>query len=290
MTRPLTRRRFIALSAAALAAPQGASAETWRGIAMGAQAEITLSGPGPQVRAALAEVRGLIRAVEAAFNLHDPASELSRLNARGHLSPSPLFAALIAWTSRLHAATGGLFDPSVQPLWRARFEGRAGEAEAVGWQRVQTGPEIRLAPGQALTFNGIAQGYATDLAAQALKARGFREVLVNIGEFAALGSGWHIGIADPAHGLLAQRRLSDSALATSSPAAMPMTGGHILGPGGQAPRWSTVSVEAESATLADGLSTALCLAGERQIARIRARLSGVRRVVVVDGDGSLKTL
>lgn len=288
----MRRRRFLAISAAAaaLAAPRGAVAETWRGVAMGAEAEITLSGPGPEVRAALAEVQGLIGAVEAAFNLHDPASELSRLNATGRLAPGPLFASLIASAGRLHAATEGLFDPTVQPLWRARFEGRAGGAEAIGWARVKTGDVIRLAPGQALTFNGIAQGYATDLAVQALRARGFGHVLVKIGEFAALGSGWRVGIADPARGLLAQRRLSDAALATSSPGALPMAGGHILGPQGQRPQWSTVSVEAESATLADGLSTALCLADEAQIARIRAALPGVRRVVVVDGQGDLKTL
>ena len=75
----------------------------------------------------------------------------------------------------MHRATGGAFDPSVQPLWQALARG--GDVEAAraltGWERVTIGQDITLAPGQALTFNGIAQGFATDVVTDLLASRGF---------------------------------------------------------------------------------------------------------------------
>jgi len=205
-----------------------------------------------------------------------------------------MFRELFAAADRIHRVTGGLFDPTVQPLWRARLagEGMRVARRAVGWRRVtENGGALHLAYGQALTFNGIAQGYATDLVAAHLKTAGFRKVLVDIGEFAGAGEPWRIGIADHAHGLMGYRTLKDGAIATSSPKAFPRPGGgHSFHPRGEAPVWSTVSVEASSATLADGLSTALCMASSNDIRRIRDRPPGVGRITLVDAAGSLTTL
>ena len=52
---------------------------------------------------------------------------------------------------------------------------------------------------------------------------------------------------------------------------------------------STVSVEAETATLADALSTALVLADLEQVKRLRMS-QGVRSVTLVDAEGDLMTL
>ncbi len=83
--------------------------------------------------------------------------------------------------------------------------------------------------------------------------------------------------------------LRNGAIATSSPGAMSLGDqAHILHPKSQ-PRWSTVSVEAQTASLADGLSTAMVLATRDQIAAWR-RLAGLHRVTVVDFDGNLSTL
>ncbi len=293
-----TRRRFLAIAAAALASRPAAAAETarWQGVALGAEADVTLHGPAEQTGPALVEVQAILRQVEALFSLHDPGSALAALNRDGRLAPAPVeFLGLLRIADRAHRATGGRFDPSVQPLWHALAAG--GDATAarrlLGWKRVRVSQgAVTLAPGQALTLNGIAQGFATDMVADRLAARGFGRALIHIGEHRALGGPWRLGLEDPAAGFLGTRTLNGGALATSSPRAMLLTPGegHILDPLGGRPRWSTVSVEADRAALADALSTAFCLMDRAGIARARAALPGVGRVTLVDDDGNLSTL
>ncbi|MDJ0629916.1 MAG: FAD:protein FMN transferase [Rhodobacter sp.] len=292
----MNRRRFLAVSAAFAASPAGASPTRWTGRALGAQAEITLHAPAGLAAEALAQARARLTEIETLFSLYRPGSALSRLNARGalHIADSR-FHDLFDICDRLHNLTEGRFDPTVQALWQALATG--GDLSAararIGWRRVmRRPPQIRLDRGQALTLNGIAQGFATDLVADAFRSLGLTQVLVNIGEFGAIGGPWRIGIADPAHGHLATRRLTNRAIATSSPAAT-LIGGrpHILDPGGGTlPGWSSVTVEADTATLADGLSTALCLADLPAIRRIAARLPGAHRITLVTNDGDVTTI
>ncbi|MWB76431.1 FAD:protein FMN transferase [Pseudooceanicola sp. 216_PA32_1] len=286
----MNRRRFLTIAACAAVLPVGARAVDWRGQVFGADARITLTGPG-DAAAALNAVRGELRRLEALFSLHDPGSELSRLNRAGRLErASPDMRAILAECDRAWRLTGGAFDPTVQPLWRALAEGRDPRpaADAVGWDgvRMRDGA-VSMRPGQALTLNGIAQGYAADRVAALLAGRGYRDALVDMGEMAALGGPFRVGVADPVQGLLAQETLRDAAIATSSPGAMSLgAGGHILGPSGQVPLWSTVSVMADSATRADALSTALCLC-DRATAHRLLRDGMARRILLVDEAGNL---
>ncbi len=291
----MRRRRFLQIAAAALAVPGRAGAETlWQGRALGADVSVSLRGDAAAANAVLPRIENLLHGIEAEFSLHDPVSALSRLNRDGWLAPSPDFRALFAASDRVHRLTGGRFDPTVQPLWRALAEGRPiGPARAaLGWNRVQVSPRtIRLAPGQALTFNGIAQGFATDRVRDLLAAVGFTHALVNIGEYAAIGGPFRIGVEDPIHGLLGQRALSGGCVATSSPGALTLGPSfHILDPMGRAPLWSTVSVEATTATLADGLSTALCFLDREAIARLSRTGHDLLSVTLVSPDGDLVTL
>lgn len=289
----LTRRRFLAISAAVAAGPAWAERHSWQGRALGADVSLTIHGPRPVAASAVEQLRRILAEVEKLFSLYDESATLVQLNGKGHLlSPDPRFVALMQAADHAHHLTGGLFDPTVQPLWRALADGGdiAGGQRAVGWHRVAFNRHrIDLAAGQALTFNGIAQGFATDLIADELKAHGLTDTLINIGEYRALGGPWRLAISDPAHGELGMRTLRNRAIATSSPAAM-MLGAqtHILHPAAR-PCWSTVSVEAETATLADSLSTALCLAPRDQVAAMRDA-DGVNRITLVDFDGNLTSL
>lgn len=290
----LNRRRFLSISAASLvASPARAQVHRWQGYALGAEVEITLHAPSEVAEPALDNARALIGAVEQQFNLFDESSALVRLNAAGHLEgPDPMMQALMAACGRVHGATGGLFDPTVQPLWRALAEGGDGRAarELIGWGRVRYDARaITLGRGQALTFNGIAQGYATDLVADALVHAGLEETLVNIGEFRATGGPWTLGISDPELGHIGTRTLHTGAIATSSPKAVPLAGqGHILHSTAR-PLWSTVSVEAETATMADGFSTALSMAPLEMIRALRGTF-GIQRVTLVDAAGEITTV
>jgi thiamine biosynthesis lipoprotein len=118
----------------------------------------------------------------------------------------------------------------------------------------------------ALTLNGIAQGYIADRVADMLGAEGLTDILIDTGEFRALGSrpdgtAWPVKLAAGGEVPLVAR-----ALATSAPLGTTFdegaSVGHILDPrsGTPAPaRWREITVSSPSAALADALSTAACL-------------------------------
>jgi thiamine biosynthesis lipoprotein len=149
---------------------------------------------------------------------------------------------------------------------------------------------IELQSGQALTFNGIAQGFATDVMRLLLRKHGAETALVNIGEQAAMGGPFTLGLEDPTHGHLGTRELRDRAIATSSPDATRLGDrAHILGPHGETPLWSTVSIEAPSATMADALSTAAVFMDRPALDRLKVA-AGLHRITLVDPDGNLQTV
>lgn len=282
----MNRRRFLTLTAAALAPLPGhaATLTRWEGTGLGTALTLSLVGAAPhQARQTFARVESEIARVESLASLHRD-SALTRLNRDGHLPwPSPGLLDLLSLADQVHAATGGAFDPTVQPLWLALASGTdTAKARAlIGWDRIRLSPEdIRLDPGQSLTLNGIAQGWAADRIAALLSAQGFTEALIDMGEIAALGQtegGWPAVIADPTGAPLAETRLNNRALATSSPRGTLVNGQpHILGPQGQPPLWQTVSVSAPQAAVADALSTAFCLMDQTGIDTALARFPGAR--------------
>lgn len=267
----IPRRRFLVLAAAVLAAPShAATRHEWSGRALGAEARLTLSGAtDAKARHVFARVTAELARVEAQFSLYRD-SALTRLNRDGRLAhPSPSVLDLFALADQVHRATDGAFDPTIQPLWLATAQGGdlTAARAALGWPRVGvTEGEIRLDPGMALTFNGIAQGHAADRIAGLMREEGLGDVLIDMGEVRALGErpqggAWRARVAGPDGAPLVDLDLRDRALATSSPLGTRIGAGqgHILHPQGQLPVWRTASVSAPSAAVADALSTAACL-------------------------------
>src|SRR6056297_980450 len=171
----ISRRRFLTILAAATALPATTMAEagiplhTWQGQALGARATLRLAHP--DAAAISARVASEINRLEDVFSLFRPSSALSRLNREGTLEAPPFeLLQCLSLAGRVHDATQGRFDPTVQPLWRvyadAAIAGRTPEPgalsrarDAIGWSGVRFAPGgITLAPGMALTLNGIAQG------------------------------------------------------------------------------------------------------------------------------------
>lgn len=294
----MNRRRFLTLSASFSAlmggrASANAYSDRWDGVALGAEVSLTLSGPRGPVRDMLARVPAMLDRIEETFSLYRPTSDLSRLNANGHLPPTQAFNAILPHIDRAHRLTDGQFDPTVQPLWQALAAGTdpAPARALIGWDRTGRDADgLRLSPGQSLTLNGIAQGYATDVIRAQLRSAGFTHGLVSIGEYAALGGPFRLDLSDPAHGPLGQRTVADRAIATSSPGALRLGADtHILSPDGRPPLWSTVSVEGPSATLADALSTAAVFMDRARLIRLK-RDARLHRITVVTTGGDLFTL
>jgi FAD:protein FMN transferase len=290
----LTRRRFIAISAAlapsmALANPSDIHVET--GLALGAKVTLRLEHPDAPHLSALAMAE--IRRLEAVFSLYLPDSALVALNRTGHL-PEPPFELLdcLAVAGAVHRASGGLFDPTVQPLWRAEAEAceagrvlserdRATARHLMGWGSLGVAPEaITLRPGMALTLNGIAQGYIADRVAALLAENGLTRALIDTGEMVALPrDNWPVKLAGGG-----RLDLQARALATSAPLGMTFGGddrsSHILDPRTGRPvaaKWQSISISAPRAALADALSTAACLGEDRaEIDTMCRAFDGVR--------------
>lgn len=284
----LTRRRVLSIIAGCIAAPAAASAaEVWHGRAMGAEARIILAGIGGRsTYQVFSAIEAIIAGVERQFSLHT-ASDLARLNATGLLRhPAKAMSDVLTLAGEVHAATDGAFDPTVQPLWLAlvRGEDTAAARALIGWGKVSISTDsIDLPKGAQLTLNGIAQGYCADQVAAHLRREGFDHVLIDTGEFAAIGTqpdgnSWPVELADPDGKLVGRTALADRALATSSPFGLRLSGRapHILGPRGQSPLWSTVSISAPSAAVADALSTGACLLSIEQITTALAQFPGAR--------------
>ena len=284
-----TRRRFIGMTAAAAILSAGrawaGAPQEWRGRALGAEVVLRAEGAAPaQARAFFRAAERALHQVEAQFSLHRD-SELTRLNRDGRLSrPSDGFAALLRLAGAVHDATGGAFDPTVQPLWLARAKGLPEPAPGPGWQGVAiAADEVRLRPGMALTLNGIAQGWAADWLAQVARRHDLPHVLIDAGEVMAIGE-WQAGVADTQGRLVRRLTLTDRALATSSGRGT-LVGPqgdlpHIIDPAGRRAPRDLVSVIAPGAALADGLSTAFCVMDRAAIDRARAAFSGVAVVTL----------
>jgi len=327
--RGIGRRRALRLFAAAAGVvfpglAQGAGKVTagrdlpvwrWQGTALGAQAELAVAHPEPDVAKRLVGLAlGEVERLEAVFSLYRPDSALVRLNSEGRVDHPPLDLVELltraqGWSRRTH----GAFDVTVQPLWRLYSRHFAGEsadpsgppprdvAEAAGmvdYRELEVVPgRVRLVrPGMAVTLNGIAQGYITDRVADLLRAEGLDRVLVSLGEIrgvgrAADGLPWRVGLG-PSETV----ELTDTALATSSAAGLRFDPDgrfhHLFDPrsGGCARGFQTATVVADGACDADALSTALAVAGWLDLSDAALRDLGVKRVMVTEDDGGLNQL
>ncbi len=234
-----------------------------------------------------------IRHVERQMSLFDENSAACQLNREGVLHKvDPDLLRVLGLAAQIAARSAGAFDITMQPLWQvwaaAQREGRLpGATELrqaralVDWRALRIeGQAVFLdRPGMAISLNGIAQGYAADLARARLQAHGIRHALLDTGEWSPLGWGpdntpWVLGVADPhvpGGAALQTRLISDGrAMATSSDAHSVFSADrrhhHIIDPrSGYSPTiWSSVTVLAPSCALADGLTKVMFMAPASQ--------------------------
>ena len=302
----MQRRHFLfaTLGAAASTAPHAVPAAPlhWRQrVMLGLGTTLTLRAAhsdNAQAEVALDAAVAAIRRVEASMSLYRPDSELVQLNRQGYLErPGADLLKVLRTAQMVSRRSNGQFDLSVQPLWalhaKAHSEGREPTAaeihaaqQCVGWQSLDVGKqriELRR-PGMALTFNGIAQGYAADAAREALSSHGIANALIDAGEYASLGrsergQAWTLGIEDPhdEQRLVATLRGDGRAVATSADNRSAFTADHkhhhIFDPatGDSPPYLSSVTVLAPSAMMADALTKVMFVAGPQQIPQLAKR-------------------
>jgi thiamine biosynthesis lipoprotein len=155
-----------------------------------------------------------------------------------------------------------------------------------------------------ITLNSLAQGFITDAVADLLRNEGFESAVVDLGEFRTLGRHpdghpWRIGIRNGMAsggkaqgidgsldgGIARTLELENTALAVSGGygTTFEPTGRfhHIFDPhtGASANGLVDVAVIGPRATAANGLSTAICVAGEDRAAALLAAYPGTRAMV-----------
>lgn len=255
-----------------------------------------------QARLAIEDALHAAQRIDRLMSIYSADSEVFRLNRDGVLArPDPHLLAVLQQARELSVLTRGAFDITVQPLWRAYR--RAAKAASlplpherilagarVDWHNVEFGHErvALLKPGMAITLNGLAQGYAADLALAAVRARGIAHALLDTGELIASGRRaarrpWTLGIEHPRASatLAATVRIDGRSVATSGDYRSAFTADfvhhHILDPatGASPQELASVTVLAPSAMQADGLSTAFMVMGARKAHALAAQLPQV---------------
>ena len=296
--RPVTRRRVLQIIATAsglalaggargaLAAPASV-AHTWRGVALGARASITICHQDAgNARRLLQRCVAEVRRLEDVLSLYRRGSAITQLNRRGFIDhPPPDLVHVLSLARSYGEVTRGAFDPTVQPLWTlfanhfakptARADGpderSIEKARAmVGYRNLSVATQrIEFARfGMAITLNGIAQGYITDRVSDLLRDQGFDNVLVDLGEIRGLGRDadgqpWKVGVKDPTLPTRTTDTLiiENQAVASSAGVATRFedTGRHhhLFDPstGTSTRRYRGITVVAANATTADALST-----------------------------------
>lgn len=293
-----------------------------RGEALGTTWSVKWLGDRPSEAEADAAIRGALAEVDQRMSSWRQDSELSAIRAAGGpVAVSEETAEVIAAALALAQATGGAFDPTVEPLmevWGFRKERREhaptdAEVEAararVGWWKVRLdradGRPTVDGGGTALDLSAIAKGHAVDRVSHALSALGAADQLVEVGgEVRAHGAGpagpWRLGVDRPEEGLAPGAELAavvelvNASLATSGNyrSVRELDGQrvvHTMDPRTGRPYASAVasaSVVAPDCRTADGWATALMVLGEAEgLAAIEARPDLEALLLVSTPDG-----
>jgi thiamine biosynthesis lipoprotein len=320
MTSYPSRRKFVTITAAAAGmgllpfgatrAGDHATMVEWQGVSLGSVATIRLYHPDREAGRRLIErVVAEARRLEMIFTLYETDSVLCDLNRRGVLvAPPAELVDVLQQCDRAWHATGGVFDPTVQPLWNCYYKhfAEAGETspppaeklaqslQLVGWPKVKLSRDqiVFEKPGMALTLNGIAQGYITDRVVDLLREAGLASCLVDMGEIRALGAHadgkpWNAALQGPIDTAKQPTTvdLVNKAVATSAASGFQFDksgqSNHIFNPvtGRCADPARALSVISDTAAFADALSTACALMEDRQIVELLKRAGGTRAFV-----------
>ena len=309
--RDLFRAGAAGLGAAALASPvqaavAGPGEQSFHfDHVLGTSLDGWVVGPADAAEtAALDEIERLRKV----FSLHDPESELSRLNrANGPFTASADLLAVLDWYEWLPRTTEGALNAQVGGLTWAWDRANGTEPDAAALERavkrIQSagwtvdGNVVTRHTDQPFNLNSVAKGYILQKAAEAVQQHASAGLLNLGGDVVAWGEReWVLGVQDPFSPAdnappLTRIRLKNAAVATSGGYLRTYTANgrkhsHILDPrtGRPADDVAQATVIAPDATVANALATALCVLGPKA----GLRLAGMSDVdaLVIEADGT----
>jgi FAD:protein FMN transferase len=284
-----------------------------------------------QIAVLQAEVEQQLKEVNHQISHYQPDSELSRFNRAPANTPfkiSPGFAALLRQSMDLNRRSGGAFDPTLEPiinLWgfgEKTTEHKIPSEAELGETRRSTGFEhLRLTPsaelikdisGLQLNFGANGKGFGVDEMARVLLGHGLTNLYVSIsGEVFVMGHNskgtkWQVGIPAPVPDwrpggpVATVLSLSGQAVSTSGDYQKYFVDDkgrrlcHIIDPKTGWPvqhNLGSVSVVADSSTMADALSTTLFVLGPEAGLRFIESWTNVAALFIVrEAEGKFRSV
>ena len=256
-----------------------------------------------------------MKRIEKLMNVHDPESEISRVNKLADKPPvkvSKEIFMVLKEALEYSRLTSGTFDVSIRPL--SRLWGEKGKLKEVPEAReiekklplVNYKNIILNERNQTIEFErkrmaidlgGVAKGYAVDQAIEVLKKRGIEAALINAGgDIRVMGKrAWKVGLQHPRKGneVLAVIRLKDQAIATSGDYQRYFIKEgkryhHIINPetGYPAIECMSVTIIASQAIQADILATSIFILGSEKGMELIESLEGVEGIII-DAQGEI---
>lgn len=259
--------------------------------------------------------------INRSMNNWDKTSEISRFNAGRDDAPVAIsqdMARVMVTAQQVHKQSGGQFDVTLGPLiavWG--FGPRDAKSAvltdaAIQAARARVGQDriihltvkpptmAKSVPGAEVNLSAIAKGYGIDAVAEALRALGLKDYMVEIGGdlYASghnpRGAPWRIGVERPQIGSQKIEEVvpvSGLGMATSGDYRNYFEQGgvrysHIIDARTGRPithRTASVTVLAQSAMLADAWATALLVVGQARGMEIAERLDLAVMFIVSEG-------
>ena len=286
------------------------------GVAMGSELRLTAEVvDDPSAQAAFDAVLREFDRLDALMSVWRQGSDVLRINEAAGVQAVAVSAdvrAALQVARQVSEWTGGKFDVTFGPLadlWKFDQQNQDDTIPSVDavrerlplvdYRQVEVddraGTVFLRRTGMRLHLGGIGKGYAVERAARILRRAGLRDFMIQAGGDLYVagtknGRPWRLGIADP-RGRdgkpFATIDLIDSTLSTSGDYARFFVSNgvryhHIIDPttGQPARGCRSVTIAADSPTLADGLSTGVFLLGPEAGMALVERLPQVGAVIV----------
>ena len=293
---------------------------TAKSFAMGTTCSVSIyQDEGTYDEKAFSRAIKAIQSVDRACSLYDEDSEISQVNAHassGEVEAGSVLMGCLRKAVECHDMSDGLFNPAIRPVLKLWGFGPGSSENKIPEQdeltralglvdmqlvNIEANTVSFAREGVALDLNGLAQGYATDLALQSLRSEDVKSALVQSGggEFAAVGSKWSqqpfvIGIKKPSQqttDIIAEVELKDTCIAISGNYVkfFEVEGqefSHLVDPRtGMATKGEpcTVAVIGPECAICDGLATAVSVLEPQEALDLISRVNGYEVILASMG-------
>ena len=270
MQKIITRRNIIKITASAIGMiPYSSFASktiynyNWKGSALGNPVEMQIYTKNQNhLEKILGIIISEINRLDKIFYLQDASSTINLLNKKKIiLNPEPEILNAINLSEKFFNISKGSFDITVQPLWNAYSSGKKVVSDGIGFNNIAISKNkiILLNKNTEITLNALAQGILTDRIHEILLNSGITNHIINFGEGRSSGLAphkkkWLLNINNNTVDITNKGFSVSEAKSTILPNKKShLFNANIYNAAKDIP--SKTIVIANSATLADGLST-----------------------------------